>query len=128
MTTHPSSEPLQPPVVRYSQCPKFRLSRMFWTGLVLLTLGTGPLVTVILLAQFGVTKDPNPNPIGVGILAFLTFWPSIALVIIGLAISFVRHKSALKGNTFPLQGRILLKGNLDKRRNLNWQRDSKEPI
>jgi hypothetical protein len=87
-------EVLQPPLIQHLQRPKFRLSPVFWTGLILLVLGTGPLVTVILLARFGLTKDPNPNPIGVGILAFLTFWPSVVLVIVGAVISLVCHKSA----------------------------------
>jgi hypothetical protein len=82
VNTRPSSEPLQPAVVRHSQCPKFRLSRVFWTRLVLLILGTGPLATIILLARLGVTKDLNPNPIGFGLLAFLTFWSSMVLVMI----------------------------------------------
>jgi hypothetical protein len=40
---------------------------------------------IIALARLGLTKDPNPNPVGFGILAFLTFWPGIFLVIVGLA-------------------------------------------
>jgi hypothetical protein len=45
--------------------PKFRLSRV--------------------LASLGLTKDPNPNPVGFGIMAFLTFWPSVILMIVGVA-------------------------------------------
>jgi hypothetical protein len=51
-------------------------------------------LTVILLARFGVTKDPNPNPIGVGILTFLTFWPSVIMMIVGLTTSYLRYISA----------------------------------
>jgi hypothetical protein len=40
-----------------------------------------------------VTNDPNPNPVGFGILAFLTFWPSVILVIVGVVQSYTRHKS-----------------------------------
>ena len=58
-------------------------SRYFVVGVVLLLLGTGPLLTVILLASLGLTRDPNPNPIGFGILAFLTLWPSIILIVLG---------------------------------------------
>ena len=67
---------------------------MLWSGLILLIVGTGPLLTVILLAWLGVTDDPNPNPIGFGILAFLTFWPSVILVILGVVQSYTRYKSA----------------------------------
>lgn len=34
----------------------------------------------------GWTADPNPNPIGLGILAFVSFWPSIAALVAGLAL------------------------------------------
>ena len=63
---------------------KERMSRFFWSGLVLLCIGTGPLLIVILAAQFGLTRDPNPNPVGFGILAFFTFWPSVLLMVIGI--------------------------------------------
>ena len=46
-------------------------------------IGTGPLLAVMLLANLGLTRDPNPNPIGLGILAFLTFWPSVILMVLG---------------------------------------------
>ena len=81
------------PITQNSTRPKLLLSRVFWAGLILLILGTGPLLTVILLARFGVTKDPNPNPIGVGILTFLTFWPSVIMMIIGVTTSCLRYKS-----------------------------------
>lgn len=85
---------MPPPLVEHSPAPKFRLSRTFYTGLILLIMGTGPLLTVILLAWLGVTKDPNPNPVGFGILTFLTFWPSVILMIFGVAQSYARYKSA----------------------------------
>jgi len=39
-------------------------------GLVLLIVGSGPLLVIILFAALGITEDPNPNPIGCGVLAF----------------------------------------------------------
>lgn len=54
-------------------------------GLVLLIVGTGPLLAIIAAAKLGLTDDPNPNPVIFGILAFFTFWPSIALVLSGVA-------------------------------------------
>jgi len=92
MDTNPSLEPGQPPLIEHSPRPKFRVSRVFWIGLILFILGSGPLLTVILLAWLGVTKDPNPNPVGFGMLAFLTFWPSVILVIIGVVQSYTRYK------------------------------------
>jgi hypothetical protein len=62
-----------------------RLTRMFWFGLALLIAGAGPLLAVIIFS-----RDPNPNPIGPGLLAFVTFWPAIILMKIGWARSFGR--------------------------------------
>jgi hypothetical protein len=58
-------------------------SRLFKAGLVLLVLGTGPLTVIILAAELGLTSDPNPNPIGPGLLAFVTFWPSVIMIAAG---------------------------------------------
>jgi len=58
-------------------------SRYFLVGVLLLVFGTGPLLVVILLATLGLTRDPNPNPVGLGILAFLTFWPGVILMVLG---------------------------------------------
>lgn len=54
-------------------------------GVILLLVGTGPLVLVILAASLGLTRDPNPNPVGLGLLAFLTFWPSVFMIAFGAA-------------------------------------------
>ncbi len=67
-----------------------RMSRFFWIGLVLLCVGTGPLLIVILAAQLGLTRDPNPNPVGFGILALFTFWPSVLLIVVGIVSAFSR--------------------------------------
>jgi len=53
----------------------------------MIVLGTGPLVVTLVLANAGLTADPNPNPVGFGILAFLTFWPGLILTLIGAALS-----------------------------------------
>ena len=93
MNTNPTLEPGQPPLIEHPTRLQFRLSRMLWSGLILLIVGTGPLLTVIMLAWLGVTKDPNPNPVGFGMLAFLTFWPSVIMVIVGVVQSYTRYKS-----------------------------------
>jgi len=64
---------------------------LFASGMVLLVAGTGPLWFVGLASQFGLSADPNPNPIFLGILAFLTFLPAMFLVVSG-AILFVVGK------------------------------------
>lgn len=63
------------------------MSRALWVGMATLGLGTGPLVVTMLVASAGLTADPNPNPVGFGILAFLTFWPGVILTVIGAALS-----------------------------------------
>ena len=60
------------------------MPRLFWIGVAVLVLGTGPLLLLILAAALGLTDDPNPNPIGPGLLAFVSFWPGVVLTIIGL--------------------------------------------
>lgn len=62
---------------------KYWESRLFWTGVVMLAVGSGPLLFIIVAAGVGLWPDPNPNPIGPGILAGLTFWPSVLCVAIG---------------------------------------------
>ena len=54
-------------------------------GVGLLVGGTGPLVLVVVAAALGWTRDPNPSPIGLCILAFVTFWPSLVMIVLGVA-------------------------------------------
>ena len=63
---------------------KYLQSRLVRTGLVMLVLGSGPLWTIVLLADVGLWPDPNPNPIGPGLLFALTFWPSVICLGIGI--------------------------------------------
>lgn len=65
-----------------------RMPKIFWWGVALFVLGTGPLIAIIIAAELGLTRDPNPNPIGPGLLAFVTFWPSIILMIVGVVKKF----------------------------------------
>jgi hypothetical protein len=74
--------------------PRFTLTRMFWIGIGLLVLGTGPLLAIILAASLGLLSDPNPNPVGPGLLAFFTFWPAVILTVWGLVTSLVRYRRA----------------------------------
>lgn len=71
---------------------RFRLTVMFWVGLALLVLGTGPLLMIVVAAELGLTSDPNPNPIGPGLLAFFTFWPAVILIVWGLVTSVLRYR------------------------------------
>jgi hypothetical protein len=53
-------------------------------GFWLLVIGSGPLFGIILLADIGLWPDPNPNPIGPGLLFFFTFWPAVICLGIGV--------------------------------------------
>jgi hypothetical protein len=66
-------------------------ARLFLSGLIMLLVGSGPLVAVGVAASLGFTADPNPNPILFGILAFATFTPAVLLVL-GGAIVFAVGK------------------------------------
>ena len=52
-------------------------------GVALLVLGSAPLVFIIVAAAIGLWPDPNPNPIGPGLLFFFTFWPAVICIVIG---------------------------------------------
>lgn len=76
---------------------EWRLPKVFWFGLGLFVLGVGPLLAIIAAAELGLTSDPNPNPIGPGMLAMITFWPAIALMVIGIIMAIVRYRRASGG-------------------------------
>lgn len=59
-------------------------NRWIQIGLVLVVLGWGPLLAIIVLAAVGLWPDPNPNPIGPGLLFFFTAWPAIICLVIGV--------------------------------------------
>jgi hypothetical protein len=64
---------------------KYLENRLVKIGLGLLVFGSGPLLLIILFAKLGLTSDPNPNPIGPGMLAGLTFWPAVICLLIGIS-------------------------------------------
>jgi hypothetical protein len=59
-------------------------------ALVLVVFGWGPLWVIVLLAAIGLWPDPNPNPIGPGLLFFFTFWP--AVICVGIGVFQVRRR------------------------------------
>jgi len=70
-------------------------SRWVRVGLGLFILGCGPLILIIVAAAIGLWPDPNPNPIGPSLLAFLTFWPSVICLAIGVTrVRLRRNKGA----------------------------------
>lgn len=50
-------------------------NRWIRIALWLMAIGWGPLLGVLLLAALHLWPDPNPNPIGLGLLFAVTFWP-----------------------------------------------------
>jgi hypothetical protein len=58
-------------------------NRMIQIGLALVIFGWGPLLAIIVLAALGIWPDPNPNPIGPGLLFFFTSWPAIICLGVG---------------------------------------------
>lgn len=63
-------------------------NRLFKIGFWLFVIGSGPLLAILVLAGIGLWPDPNPNPLGPGLLAFVTFWPSLTCMIIGAVQAF----------------------------------------
>jgi hypothetical protein len=63
---------------------EYRKNRLVQIGFWLLVIGAGPLFGIILLAELGIWPDPNPNPIGPGLLFFFTFWPAVICLAIGV--------------------------------------------
>ena len=53
-------------------------------GLGLLAVGTGPLLLFVMADELGLISDPNPNPVGLGLLFFFTIWPALGLTAFGL--------------------------------------------
>ena len=67
-------------------------NRLFTLGFWLLLVGSGPLFAVAGLAAIGLWPDPNPTPIGLGLMAALTFWPALAFLFIGIVQTLQRPK------------------------------------
>ncbi|MCW5622532.1 MAG: hypothetical protein KIS79_15595 [Burkholderiales bacterium] len=76
--------------------PRFLQSRWIRIGIAGLVLGTGPLFLAVGISYL--MGDKNPNPVGPGILAFLTFWPSVLLIVIGVVVT-IRRKARFRGET-----------------------------
>lgn len=72
--------------------PKLLSSRWLWAGVALLLVGSGPLVIAVLYSK--AHGDLHPNPIGLGICAMFTFWPSLGMILAGLVAGYRRRRSA----------------------------------
>lgn len=64
-------------------------------GAALLVVGSGPLLFIGIAATIGLWPDPNPNPIGPGLLFFFTFWPAVLCILVGV----IRVRRARRADT-----------------------------
>ena len=71
-------------------------NRLFKIGVIIALVGWTPLLLIIVLALIGLWPDPNPNPIGPGLLFFFSFWPGVVCLGIG-AIQVRRARSQHDG-------------------------------
>jgi hypothetical protein len=62
---------------------EYTANRWVKIGLALVVLGWGPLLAIIALTALHLWPDPNPNPIGPGLLFFFTFWPAVGCLAVG---------------------------------------------
>jgi hypothetical protein len=88
MDVRQSSAGTQPSGITESSPRRSRMPALVWIGITMMVVGTTPLLLVLWLG-----KDTNPNPVGPGILSFLTFWPGLGLVIAGVMRWLRRDKS-----------------------------------
>lgn len=71
---------------------RYLSNRWFKIGFWLVILGWGPLLSVVVLSAVHLWPDPNPNPIGFGLLFFVTSWPAVICLAVG-AIQVQRNGS-----------------------------------
>ena len=62
---------------------KYLNNRLFKIGAIIGLVGWTPLFAIVLLASGGLWADPNPNPIGPGLLFLVTFWPAVICLGLG---------------------------------------------
>lgn len=75
-----------------TRTPRFRVRPLVWVGLAISGVGSAPLLGVIAASKIGWLHDPNPNPVGLGILAGCTFWPGLALAAGGAVWSVIDRR------------------------------------
>lgn len=63
-------------------------------GVILLIIGTSPLIISIIVSELGFIDIGNA--VGPGIIAFVSFYPSIILILIGSILSYRKNKKQKK--------------------------------
>lgn len=69
----------------------FLKDKLFLIGAAVVILGSLPLLAILFLARIGLLADSNPNPVGPGLLVFVTFWPGVVLMAAGIFRSAIRR-------------------------------------
>jgi len=60
-------------------------------GLWVLAIGCGPLLLFLGADAIGLVSDPDPNPVGLGMLFFISVWPGAAMLVAGLMLAVLRR-------------------------------------
>lgn len=63
---------------------RYLANRWIRAGLLIVLFGWGPLLAIIALDRIGLWPDANPNPIGPGMLFFVTFLPALVCLAVGV--------------------------------------------
>ena len=79
-----AADSISPHKLRYSIMRIYLQSLWVKVGLGLLVVGSAPLLFIIIAAAVGLWPDPDPNPIGPGLLFFFTSWPAIICIVVGV--------------------------------------------
>jgi hypothetical protein len=66
--------------------PAYLRSGWVRAGLTLLAIGAAPLIAIILAAKVGLLPDPNPNPVGPGLVFFFSCVAATVCLAIGVAL------------------------------------------
>lgn len=90
---NPASRPQDPAA---DGRPRFRLPVVFWTGLIVFVGCSGPMLVSMLLVRQGLMSGTDPNTVVFGIMAVLTFWPSVVCMLGGVISAYIKHQKAKK--------------------------------
>jgi len=80
--------------------------RNIWVrvGLFLVLIGWGPFLIIFFLWAVGLWSDANPNPVGPGLLLFVTFWPAVFCLVVGFVQVTRGHQGSSSSTERPPKG------------------------
>lgn len=68
------------------------MNRTLKAGLAVIVVGCSPLLLFLLAHQLGLVKDPNPNPIGLGLLFFVSLPIGLVTTTIGAVLYYLQRR------------------------------------